>query len=139
MIKRTLTINNDIEETAKLFPFIEEVGTALHIDEATLSSVNLAIEEALVNSVLYAYPKGTKGEVELTAEWEEEPKELVFTLKDQGIPFNPLEAKEADTTLGLEERPIGGLGIFLVRTLMSEVAYQRTSDGYNLLTMTKVL
>lgn len=139
MIKRTLTINNDIEETAKLFPFIEEVGTALHIDEATLSSVNLAIEEALVNSVLYAYPKGTKGEVELTAEWEEEPKELVFTLKDQGVPFNPLEAKEADTTLGLEERPIGGLGIFLVRTLMSEVAYQRTSDGYNVLTMTKVL
>ena len=139
MIKRTLTINNDIEETAKLYPFIEEVGTALHIDEATLSSVNLAIEEALVNSVLYAYPKGTKGEVELTAEWEEEPKELVFTLKDQGIPFNPLEAKEADTTLGLEERPIGGLGIFLVRTLMSEVDYQRTLDGYNVLTMTKVL
>ncbi len=139
MIKRTLTINNGIEETAKLYPFIEEVGTALHIDEATLSSVNLAIEEALVNSVLYAYPKGTKGEVELTAEWEEEPKELVFTLKDQGIPFNPLEAKEADTTLGLEERPIGGLGIFLVRTLMSEVDYQRTLDGYNVLTMTKVL
>ena len=139
MIKRTLTINNDIEETAKLYPFIEEVGAALHIDEATLSSVNLAIEEALVNSVLYAYPKGTKGEVELTAEWEEEPKELVFTLKDQGIPFNPLEAKEADTTLGLEERPIGGLGIFLVRTLMSEVDYQRTLDGYNVLTMTKVL
>lgn len=139
MDKRTLTINNDIEESAKLYPFIEEIGTALHLDEATLSPVNLAIEEALVNSVLYAYPKGTKGKVELTAEWKDGTKELVFTLKDQGIPFNPLEAKEADTTLGLEERPIGGLGIFLVRSLMSEVAYQRTPDNYNVLTMTKAL
>ena len=139
MIKRTLTIDNDLDESTKLYPFIGEVGFALHLDEVTLSPINLAIEEAVVNSIQYAYPKGTKGKIELMVEWDEEKKQLVFTLKDQGVPFNPLAAKEADTTLGVQERPIGGLGILLLRKLMSNVAYERTADGFNVLTMTKDL
>ncbi len=136
---RRLVITNRIEESARLLPFVEEMGAELHIDEHTLSSINLALEEALVNSIQYAYPDGTKGEITLTAEWPTDKTKVTFTLMDRGIAFNPLSVKEADTTLGVKERPIGGLGIFLVRQLLDEVDYRRTDDGQNLLTMVKHL
>ena len=61
---------------------------------------------------------------------------LKIVITDNGIPFNPLETREPDITLPLEERPIGGLGIFLVKQLMTDVRYDR-SEGKNRLTMTK--
>ncbi len=137
--RSTLTISNDLKESVRLHPFVEEISKATDIDEHTASSVNLALEEALVNSIQYAYPTGTKGEISLTAEWTDDKHDITFTLVDSGIPFNPLTVEEADTTLGVQERPIGGLGIFLVRQLMDEVNYQRTDKGENMLTMTKHL
>ena len=136
---RTLTISNDLKESVRLHPFVEEISKATGIDEHTSSSINLALEEALVNSIQYAYPTDTKGEISLTAEWTDDRHDITFTLVDSGIPFNPLSVEEADTTLGVQERPIGGLGIFLVRQLMDEVNYQRTDKGENVLTMTKHL
>ena len=136
---RTLTISNDLKESVRLHPFVEEISKATGIDEHTASSINLALEEALVNSIQYAYPTDTKGEISLTAEWNDDRHDLTFTLVDSGIPFNPLSVEEADTTLGVQERPIGGLGIFLVRQLLDEVNYQRTDKGENVLTMTKHL
>ena len=136
---RTLTISNDLKESVRLHPFIEEISKATGIDEHTSSSINLALEEALVNSIQYAYPTDTKGEISLTAEWTDDRHDITFTLVDSGIPFNPLSVEEADTTLGVQERPIGGLGIFLVRQLLDEVNYQRTDKGENVLTMTKHL
>ena len=64
------------------------------------------------------------------------PDALEFTLTDSGKPFDPTAAPEADTSLGVQERPIGGLGIFLVRKIMDTVAYRRT-NGKNILTMIK--
>ncbi len=137
--KRELCITNELKESTRLHPFIEEIGKLMNIDEHVISSINLALEEALVNSIQYAYPEGTKGEITLTAEWNDSNEKVTFKLIDNGTAFDPLSVKEVDTTLGVQERPIGGLGIFLVRQLLDDVVYQRTDKGQNVLTMTKNL
>ena len=133
-----LTMSNNIDDSKMLFPFISEIGEKLSIDDSTLNSINLAIEEAAVNSIMYAYSDGEKGNVKLKAEWTEDKKTLKFILQDSGVAFNPLTMPDADTSLDVEERPIGGLGIFLVKQIMDNVEYQRNGDK-NVLTMTKNL
>ena len=83
---------------------------------------------------MYAYPPGTEGKVTLDAVLD--GNALRFTLADRGKLFDPTAAPDADTSAALEDRPIGGLGIHLVRTIMDEVEYRR-QDGQNVLTMTK--
>lgn len=138
MNKRTLKMENRVEESSRLYPFVQEIGEALHADSSQLSAINLAVEEAVVNSIMYAYPEGEHGYVELAAQWDAAGHELAFVLQDQGVAFDPLAQPEADTTLPLEERQPGGLGILLVREIMDDVSYQR-SDGKNILTMKKRL
>ena len=88
--------------------------------------VNLAVEEAVVNVMLYADPKGTRGDVTVTATASEES--LIFEIRDQGRPFDPTKAKDADVSLGLKERKIGGLGIYLMRHYMNEIRYERRNN-----------
>ncbi len=135
---KKLVINNRLEESAKLVPFIDTVATELKMSQAMKSSLNLAIEEALVNVIQYAYPPETTKQISLTARWTDDKKHVEFTLKDCGKAFDPLQAEVPDTDLGLEERPIGGLGILLVRDIMDSVAYQRL-NGENILKMGKNL
>ena len=97
-------------------------------------SLNLALEEAVTNVMMYAYPEGARGSVNLKAILKEECVE--FVLWDKGIPFDPTAAPEADTTLGVEERAIGGLGIHLVRNIMDSISYEN-KNGMNILTMIK--
>jgi sigma-B regulation protein RsbU (phosphoserine phosphatase) len=99
-------------------------------------SLNLALEEAVVNVMNYAYPKGTVGTVTIDAEASDE--RLKFVITDQGAPFDPTAKEDADITLSVEDRPIGGLGIFLVRQLMDSINYERV-NGCNVLTLRKKL
>ena len=99
-------------------------------------SLNLALEEAVTNVILYAYPKGSDGRVDVEAIISKD--KLKFIISDSGQEFDPTAAPEADITLGVEDRPIGGLGIYLVRKIMDSVSYERT-DGKNVLSMTKKL
>lgn len=138
MNKRKLVMMNNIEDSSKLYPFIEKIGIELNIVDSLVKSINLAIEEAVVNSIMYAYPQDEKGTVELTAEWDDERKTLKFKLLDSGVAFDPLAMPDADISLGVDDRPIGGLGIFLVKQIMDSVDYQRI-DGKNVLTMVKTL
>lgn len=136
---REMVVGNNVEESKQLVPFVESVGEELQWSPSLVMSMNLALEEALVNAILYAYPKETKGKVTLKARWTgEHPSSVTFVLEDEGIPFDPTQKEEADVTLGVEDRPIGGLGIFLIRKLMDDVRYQR-EDGKNMLLMTKNL
>ena len=96
----------------------------------------LAIEEAVVNVMEYAYPEGTKGTVNLVATIAEGL--LSFVISDSGKPFDPTAKAEVDTTLSAEERPIGGLGIHLVRQIMDDITYERR-DNKNILTLRKKL
>ena len=106
------------------------------MDPSTIMSMNLALEEAVVNVMSYAYTAGTRGNVDIEAQANE--RRLKFTISDWGIPFDPTANKEVDTTLSAEERPIGGLGIHLIRQMMDSINYERI-DGKNVLTLRKKL
>lgn len=97
-------------------------------------TLHLVVEEIVVNIVNYAYPKDIDGEVIIDIVSDDTEISLAFT--DRGTPFNPLEKEDPDTTLGAEDRPIGGLGIFLVKQTMDNVDY-RYENGCNIFTISK--
>lgn len=132
----TITMGNTIEESAKLHPFVNDIAKEAALDDSTANAINLAVEEAAVNAIMYAYPKGKEGEITLKAEVDKVNRRLTFTLSDHGVDFNPLSRPDADTTASAKERKIGGLGILLVKRLMDSVDYRR-NGGMNILTMTK--
>lgn len=96
----------------------------------------LVIEEIVVNVVNYAYPEGVEGWLDVDISSKDGDISITFT--DGGTPFNPLAKEDPDTTLPLDQRPIGGLGILLVKKMMDHVAY-RHEEGRNILTLTKHL
>lgn len=133
-MNKTLIIQNEISELNRVAAFIEEIGEELHLSPALVMNLNLVLEEAVSNIILYAYPK--KMGQEITINIHKHDQMLVFTLTDEGVEFDPTKAGEVDVTLSSEERPIGGLGIFLIKKIMNEVEYQRI-DGTNVFTLKK--
>ena len=133
--ERHLILHNDIQQIPQLAEFVEAVADVAHLDVGLTMSLNLALEEAVSNVIMYAYPKGSDGLVDIEAIIRK--KELEFIISDNGTPFDPTAAPEADITLDAEERPIGGLGIFLVKNIMDVVEYTRSDDGKNILSMIK--
>ena len=131
---RIIKITNRLEEVPQMMASIEDICTEEGIDEMTILGINLALEEAVVNVVNYAYPEGTVGDIEM--EVNADAKAITFILRDHGKPCDPTAAKEVDITLSAEERQIGGLGIHLIRNYMDEVKYDYC-DGQNVLTLVK--
>jgi anti-sigma regulatory factor (Ser/Thr protein kinase) len=132
----SLTLHNDVQELSLLTAFIDVISEENGIDMMESMNINLSVEEAVVNVMKYAYQKGTTGEVWVNATVTDGL--LTISITDCGAPFDPGDKKDPDINLPAEERPIGGLGIFLVRQLMDSVAYQR-ADGKNILTLTKII
>ena len=97
--------------------------------------LELVIEEIFVNIASYAYHPET-GPATFCMEFEENPAAVLMTFIDGGTPYNPLEKSDPDTTLDIDERDIGGLGIFLVKKNVDEISYEYT-DGKNILHMKK--
>jgi sigma-B regulation protein RsbU (phosphoserine phosphatase) len=135
-MKKRLVLPNDIETIPQLNEFIDLVAEEVGLDMSLTMSLNLAMEEAVVNVMDYAYPDGQKGDVEIEVTADQEW--MTFVITDTGIAFDPTTKEDADTTLSAEERPIGGLGIFLVRQLMDDINYKREGNK-NVLTLRKKL
>lgn len=111
---------------------VEDIGFS-HSD---VRKIELALEEALVNIILYAY-KNSKGIVEIS--FSHSPSRIEFIIKDKGPSFNPLKhSLNIDLDAPLEERKEGGLGIAMIRQNMDEVRYERVGS-YNLLTLAKTI
>lgn len=134
--ERHLILHNDIQQIPQLAEFIETIADEIKLDQGLAMSLNLALEEAVTNVILYAYPEGSDGLVDIEAIMSKD--KLKFIISDSGQAFDPTAAPEADVTLGVEDRPIGGLGIYLVRKIMDSVSYERT-EGKNVLSLTKKL
>ena len=133
---KRLVLPNDIQEVPRLAAFVDEVCETVGFSAAVTMQMNLAIEEAVVNVMKYAYPSGKQGNVTIEATTND--TRLKFTIIDSGMPFDPTAKADADTTLSVEQRPIGGLGIYLVRQMMDSVNYERM-DNLNVLTLRKKL
>lgn len=131
---RSITLTNDVEEVPRLNVFVDEVCEDMGCDMETTMRMNLAIEEAVVNVIDYAYPSGTVGNVDINATVYDNHME--FVISDSGTPFDPTKKEDVDISLPVEERRIGGLGIHLVKQLMDKISYER-KDGHNILTLIK--
>jgi sigma-B regulation protein RsbU (phosphoserine phosphatase) len=132
--QRTLTLTNDLKRVPRLNTFIDEVCEANGFDMSATMQINLAIEEAVVNVMNYAYPEGSVGNI--TIEVKSDGSEVSFIISDTGTPFDPTARPEVDITLSAEDRSIGGLGIHLIRQIMDHINYERI-NGHNVLTLIK--
>ena len=133
-LAETLLIKNDVHEVSKFSTFIKSVMEKLSIEKTLARQLRLAIEEAVVNVIDYAYPAGQEGNIEVQIMSDGETLKTV--LIDSGVAFDPTAKEKADTSLSAEDRQIGGLGILLVRELMDSINYERI-DGQNILTLIK--
>ena len=123
-LTETLLIKNDVHEVSKF--------SALSLAR----KLRLAVEEAVVNVIDYAYPAGQEGDIEVRMMFDGETLKTVII--DSGVAFDPTAKEKADTSLSIEDRQIGGLGILLVRELMDSINYER-AEGQNFLTLIKKL
>ena len=132
--------------TSKTFPaktdalpdvlgFVEQTLESCECSMKNQTAICVAIEEVFVNVASYAYGEGS-GETTLEIGFDEASRDVTFRLIDQGIPFDPLQKPDPDITLSIEERQVGGLGIFIVKKTMDTVSYAY-EDGKNILTMIK--
>ncbi len=103
---------------------------------AVRRSLNVALDELLANELLHGMTG--RGDGSVTVEVALDLERVTVTITDDGPPFDPFRQASPDTTLSVDERPIGGLGIHLVRELMDEVSYQRR-DGQNVVVLVKHL
>ena len=104
-------------------------------DEDLRFKIELSIEEAVENVVQYAYEGGI-GWLEAGTSLDDKSLILTIELRDAGMPFNPLEKDDPDVTLSAGERPVGGLGIYICKSMMDSISY-RYEDGNNVLVMSK--
>ena len=133
-MRRSLVLPNDTQEVPRLNAFVEEVCRDTGFDEDTVAKIKVAVEEAVVNVMKYAYPEGQSGDV--TIEAASNDLRLKFTTIDSGKPFDPTVQTAVDTTLPAKEREIGGLGIHIIRQNMDSINYERM-DNLNVLTLRK--
>lgn len=133
MLKRFNPIHDKSAEIIEFIMSSEDIPE----DEMLQFKIRLSVEESVENVVRYAYQGGI-GWMEAGTSLSDDGLVLTIQLRDAGIPFNPLEREDPDTSLPAQNRDIGGLGIFLCKKMMDKVEYEYL-DGCNILTMQKNL
>ncbi len=121
------------EALAQVNQYVEERLEAAGCSVKNQMKIMIALEELFINVAHYAYPEGVEGTVAIELDITDDVMRL--TLKDSGMPFDPLAKEDPDITLSAGERQIGGLGIFMVKKTMDDVSYVY-ENGQNILTIT---
>ena len=132
---KTLLVDNQIGELSKVVDFLDELGEEWELPIPLVFSLNLVMEEALTNIILYGFEDSNLHTIEINFS-KSEADELSITLIDDGQPYDPTLKADPDLTLSVEDRPIGGLGIFLIKKIMDKVEYQYINNK-NYLILTK--
>jgi anti-sigma regulatory factor (Ser/Thr protein kinase) len=131
-----VTLVNERREIGRLLHLVEAFGRSSGLNEDDIADAGLLLDEFVSNVIKYGYDDAGEHEIRVIAALE--GRQLTIRIEDEGKAFNPLEAGEPDLTLPIEERPIGGLGILIAKTLADSIAYERTG-GRNVLTVRKAL
>ena len=131
-LSRTVTIETRLEELTRLTEVVENLGEQDNWSPALVGKVNLVLEELAMNTINHGHDGGLH---EISITFNSTDDALTIDIVDDGKPFDPLtDAPMPDVNAPLHERPIGGLGVFLVRKLMDELTYRR-EEGRNHLTL----
>ena len=125
-----------LERLDEVLAFLDGILEEVNCPARIQMQIDVAVEELYVNIARYAYaPKAGPATVRVEVG---EDRVLSVTFIDGGMPYDPLAKPDPDVTLSAEERPIGGLGIYMVKKSMDKVDY-RHQDGKNILTIRKKL
>ncbi len=126
-------LEDSISELLKLHRTLDSLGEKYNLPKKVIHDANIVMEEALVNIINYAY-ENKEEKHKILFRLKIENGELVLNIEDDGKPFNPLSVPEPDINVPVEEREIGGLGVYLIRQLAKSVSYAR-HDTKNILTI----
>ena len=122
-----LTLKNDLSELSRIADGIESHGESRGWPTKWIMNLNLSLDELITNTVSYGYQDTDEHEIHVTL--TERTGSLVVVVEDDGMAFDPFTAAPApDLEADVEDRPIGGLGVYFVKTLMDEVAYERVEN-----------
>jgi sigma-B regulation protein RsbU (phosphoserine phosphatase) len=115
--------------------FASQAARDAGMDDSETYAVELAIDEACTNIIEHAYQGENRGDIECTCESNNDC--LTFVLRDHGKPFNPATVNTPDLDASIDDRAVGGLGVFLMKQLMDEVHFESLGESGNVLTMSK--
>lgn len=131
-LTKELKLKNEISELTTLTIILESFAEQASLSPKVSYNLFLCLDELITNIISYGYPKGEKSEIDINLHVENNI--LTIRLIDSGIEFNPLDKESPDIEAPLEERSVGGLGIFIVKKLCDSITYRR-SGGQNILTI----
>jgi serine/threonine-protein kinase RsbW len=129
---QSLTLPAKAESLGAVTRFVREGAREANVPEARMDEVDLLVEEIFMNIARHSYPEDAPGVVSVMYSVSG-PGELVVEFSDQGVEFNPLTVDPPDLTLDLAARPVGGLGVFLLKEFADSLSYRR-EQGWNRLT-----
>lgn len=132
-----LKIEAKVDNLDEVLVFVDERLESCDCPMKIQTQIDIAVEEIFVNIASYAYAPGS-GNAEIGVEISDDPLEAIIRFVDSGMPYDPLAKEDPDITLPAEERPIGGLGIYMVKQSMDHVEYEH-KDGQNIFTIRKNL
>lgn len=123
---KQLILENRVEELTRVETFLEELGTEWNLPMPVVLNLNLALEEAVTNIMFYGYDDEETHSILIDC--SRQGDQLTINIIDDGHEYDPTARPDPDITLTAEERPIGGLGIFLIRKVMDQVEYERKEN-----------
>lgn len=135
-LEARLTLFNRVEELKRLQSFVDEFCKSAGLSRETQHAIDLSLTEWLTNVISYGLDPGTGQTIDVRMSWN--GAEVEIEVIDPGRPFDPVQHADVDTSVPLEEKPIGGLGIHLMRKMMDRINHDRV-DGRNRLVMTKAV
>jgi len=136
-IMKELEVKAEKEKLDEVLDFIHGILDETQCSMKTMMVIDLCVEEVFVNIASYAYGNEV-GNAKVGVELDQDRSQVKLIFSDSGVPYDPLAKEDPDISLSVEERQIGGLGIFLVKKKMDDVIYEY-KDGQNVLTLVKKL
>jgi anti-sigma regulatory factor (Ser/Thr protein kinase) len=130
----SLTLPNRRSAIAALADAVDRFGAVRHLSDDDVYNIHLILDEVIVNVIKYGFDDATEHPIDVRLDLE--GRVLTIQVEDEGRPFDPTAAPPPDLTKPIEERPIGGLGIHIVKSLAQSIAYRRAGER-NILTITK--
>ncbi len=134
---RTAIFNARFDQLDSIRGFAAQAARDAGMDDSQVYAVELAMDEACTNIIEHAYKGNEDGDIECTC--DSNPVCLTMVIRDHGKPFDPSTVSEPDLDADIETRPLGGLGIYLIKQLMDEVHFEPLGESGNVLTLVKRL